>query len=91
MVFLQWFTATQMFEVYATERENDRNVISGWFTLLSYMHLSCLSWHVRFDKLPESGVGSTMCAWLPLEINDHEDCMSGCQLTLNRFVSCLYG
>jgi len=31
MVFLQWFTATQMFEVYATERENDRNVISGTF------------------------------------------------------------
>ena len=58
MVFLQWFTATQMFEVYATERENDRNVISGWFTLLTYMYIS---WHVRFDKLPESGVGSTMC------------------------------
>lgn len=29
MVFLQWFTETQMFEVYTTERENDRNVISG--------------------------------------------------------------
>lgn len=34
MVFLQWFTATQMFEVYATERENDRNVISGVFPCL---------------------------------------------------------
>jgi len=29
MVFLQWFTETQMFEVYTTERENDRNVVLG--------------------------------------------------------------
>lgn len=33
IVFLQWFTATQMFEVYTTERENDRNVISGPYYL----------------------------------------------------------
>ena len=29
MVFLQWFTETQMFEVYITERENETSVRSG--------------------------------------------------------------